>query len=242
MLNIAICEDDKVDREKLRVYIEEVLKQKSEKGIIEGYSIYQYSNAEEMQLTLENIRYDIVFLDMYMDQMTGIELAKQLREIDKKVLIIFVTSSSEFAIEGYTVRAFHYLLKPLTKMMTAEIVKSAINHRLETEGRYFLFPTEKDLVKINLNDVYFIECTTRKTLVRTKDDRFICNYSINAMEEKLENMGFVRCHRSFIIHLKYIKSFKQSIIVMENGEEVFLSKYKQKEVKEKLHEYLGGQI
>lgn len=242
MINIAICEDDDSDREILNKYIKEVMEQKKLEGILDEYTIDKYRSAEDMLPSLETIKYHIVFIDMFMGSMLGIELAKQIRIIDTQVIIIFITSSREFAIEGYSVRAYNYLVKPISLMRIQGVVSSAIDHLMEKECRYFLFPTSEGLVKEDLNDVYYIECTDRKTSINTKSKTFTCTYSINVLEEKLNQLGFVRSHRSFIVNLKHVKNFKQGALFLENGAEVFLSKYKQRHVKDRLTKYLGGQI
>lgn len=242
MINIAICEDNAHDQQCLRTYIEEVVESKKGKGVIRNYNIYTYNKGEDMLTALEHRRYDIVFLDVYMKQLTGMELAKYLRELDQKTIIIFTTSSTDFAIEAYNVRAFHYLLKPLSKVALQEILRSAINHKLEREACYYLFPTGEGVAKVNLNSILYVECSGRKTLVVTEEKKIPCTYSINMMEEKLDELGFARCHRSFIVNMRYVKNFKHGIVLLENEEEILMSKYKQKEVKEKVADYLGGQI
>ncbi|MEG0014503.1 MAG: LytTR family DNA-binding domain-containing protein [Cellulosilyticaceae bacterium] len=242
MINIAICEDDEDDRKILKKYIKEVLVKKQLEGILDNYTIYEYKNAEDMLPSLQTTKYHVVFLDMFMGNMLGIELAQRIRLIDTQTIIIFITSSRDFAVDGYRVRAYHYLIKPINLTRIQEVTHSAIDHLMEKECRYFLFPTQDGLCKQDLNEIYYIECTDRKTSIITQSKIFICTYSINALEEKLNQLGFVRCHRSFIVHLKYVRSFKQGAIFLENGHEIFLSKYKQKDVKDKLTKYLGGQL
>ncbi|MGL6173379.1 MAG: LytR/AlgR family response regulator transcription factor [Cellulosilyticaceae bacterium] len=242
MINIAICEDNDLDRKILEQYLQEVMENKLKKGKIESYLISTYTNGTDIMNDLEKHKYHLVFLDMYMGDMIGIEIAKKIRSLDGQTLIIFVTSSRDFAIEGYSVRAYHYLLKPIMKIQVIDTIESAIDHILEKEDRYLLLPTLEGISKIKLQDLYYIECVARKTLIVMKDEKFTCTYNINTMEEKLNNMGFVRCHRSFIINLNYISSLRTGSILMENDEEVLLSKYRQKEVRTKFTEYLGGQL
>lgn len=242
MINIAICEDNDLDREVLQKYVEIVMQQKASEGVLEEYTISNYSNGKELMDVLEKHKYHLVFLDVYIGDMNGIEIAKKLRELDGQTIIIFVTCSKDFAIEAYSVRAYNYLLKPIMKMQVIETVDSAIRHILEKEDRYLILPTVEGLSKIKLQDIYYIECVARKTLIVMKDERFICTYNINTMEEKLDTMGFVRCHRSFIINLKYVSNLKVGSILMENNEEILLSKYRQKEVRSRFTEYMGVKL
>lgn len=242
MINIAICEDNEVDKSLLELYIREVMEKQLEKDLIDGYTLYKYSSGNEMIETLEKYKYHLVFLDMYMGDILGIEVAKKLREIDGQTIIIFVTSSTDFAVEGYTVRAYHYLVKPIMGLQVVEVINSAVSHILEKEDRYVLIPTLDGLTKVKLQDIYYIECVARKTLVIMRNSTFTCTYNINTLEEKLNHLGFIRCHRSFIINLKYIKTLKAGTVIMENEEEVLLSKYRQKEVRARLTEFLGGQL
>lgn len=242
MINIAICEDNEIEKSLLETYINEVMNEKLGKQLIDTYKIYSYSSGKEMLETLETHKYHLVFLDMYMGDILGIEVAKKLREVDGQTIIIFATSSTDFAVEGYEVRAFHYLVKPIMKLQAIGAIEAAINHIVEKEDRYVLLPIQEGLIKIKVQDIYCIECVGRKTLVSILGDSVTCTYNINTLEEKLDHLGFIRCHRSFIVNLKYIKFLKNGVIIMENEQEILLSKYRQKEVKVRLAEFLGGQM
>lgn len=236
MIKIGICEDDARDREKLGQYITSFI---SDRGL--EFTLDEFMSSEAFLEQWDGSHYDILFLDVYMDQITGIELAKRIRSIDDKVIIIFVTSNTTHALEGYKIHAYDYLVKPLSKIDFEQTIKDVFNH-LKLKGKeYFIFPTSEGNLKINLEDLYYIESNIRKTNLYLKEELYVCQYNINTLEEKLAALGFIRTHRSFIVNMGKIKLIKATEVVLENDQSVFLSKYKAKDVKAKFMQYLGGQ-
>lgn len=236
MIRIGICEDAPQDREKLEHYIRNFI---SKKGI--EFSLDKFMSSEDFLEKWDNTPYDILFLDVYMDQMTGIELAKKIRKIDQNVIIIFVTSNTTHALEGYKIHAYDYLVKPLTQIDFDHTLQDVFTH-LKLKGKeYFAFPTNEGELKLDLDDLYYIESNVRKTNLYLENELFICQYNINTLEEKLKSLGFIRTHRSFIVNMRKIKLLKSTEVILENERSVFLSKYKAKDVKAEFMQYLGGQ-
>lgn len=237
MIKIAICDDNLQERELLQRYINKWL---GTNGM--EYILYAYESGEEMYRELKNLHFDIVFLDIYMQDMTGTELAKEIRDDNERSIIIFTTSSREHAIEAYHFRAFQYLLKPLEEVEIQQVLKDSVRHLRLRKALEYVLPTQDGVRKIHLDEIYYIESSIRKTIIHLKNETFTCTYNINTLEEKLNARGFIRCHRSFIVNLNHIKLVKQGEVLLENDLVVYVSKYKQKEVKKRLVDYCGGII
>lgn len=237
MIRIAICEDNKEDSTQMRKVIERFFYEASFK-----LDLYVYDSAEEMCGVLENITFDVVFLDIYMKQMNGIELAHKIRNKSTKTLIIFCTYSSDHALEGYQFRAFQYIVKPIHEKLLEQVLADALKH-LETHKRVqYTFPSEKGIKVIYLEDIYYIESDIRKTIIHLREDSFKCTYNINTLEQKLQAFGFARCHRSYIVSLTKIKSIEPGCIDLYSGSSILVSKYKLKEMKKKVVDLFGGTL
>lgn len=231
MIKIAICDENFQDRKNLKGYIEDFNKQ---------YDIpcrvYEYESGESLLREIESQPYHIVFLDIGMKQLSGVELAKQIRVCNRQATLIFLASTPDYALVGYTVHAYDYLLKPLDKITFRDTLEDIYKH-IETHltsDNIYIFPTTQGTLKLNLNQILYIESNNRKTTIHVEGGIYTCHYSINALEEKLAFEGFIRTHRSFIVNHKKVKEVKASEVILEDGTSVFMSKYKQKIVKEKL--------
>ena len=130
MITIGICDDKQEERDCIKACLNGFSKAE---GI--NMAIYEYSSGEEMAMYLADIRFDLVFLDIYMGGMTGIDVAKQIRETSEACLIVFATSSPDFAIDAYSFRAFHYLLKPLQCEEIVKVIKDSVQHLQHQIGR-----------------------------------------------------------------------------------------------------------
>lgn len=237
MITIAICDDIEHERCRVESFVKEYMDDQQLK-----VQCFVYDSGEALCKELHEIKFDIIFLDIYMDQMTGLDVARQIREDTKESLIIFTTSSEAHALEAYSCRAFQYLLKPIEKIEMEKILKEAIQYIEQHKGIEYIIATPEGVRKVKLEDIYYIESSIRKTVIHFKEDSCICIHNINTLESKLMYYGFVRCHRSFIVNLKQVKMIKQSEIELNNGDTVFLSKYKQKDVKKQLVDYCGGRM
>lgn len=231
MIKIAICDENFQDRKNLKGYIEDFNQQYDIPCIV-----YEYESGESLLREIASQPYHIVFLDICMKQLSGVELAKQIRVCNRQATLVFVTSTPDYALVGYTVHAYDYLLKPLDKLTFRDTLEDIYKH-LETHltnDNIYIFPTTQGTLKLNLNQILYIESNNRKTMIHVEGGIYTCHYSINVLEEKLAFEGFIRTHRSFIVNHKKVQEVKASEVILEDGTSVFMSKYKQKIVKEKL--------
>ncbi|MDA3730422.1 LytTR family DNA-binding domain-containing protein [Niameybacter massiliensis] len=235
MIKIAICEDDSQERAKLRRYITAFA---AERGA--ELSVDDYASGEAFLEQWDGAHYHVLFLDVYMGGMTGIELAKHVRTIDEKVMIIFVTSDTSHALEGYKIHAYDYIIKPIQHIDFIHTLQDIMNHIQVDDEPAFIFPTTGGDLRLKLKDIYYIESNIRKTNIYLDGEQYTCQYNINTLEEKLLKSGFIRTHRSFLVNMARLKLIKGNEVFLENGQTVFLSKYKQKEVKVRFMHYLGG--
>lgn len=218
MLKLAIC-DDEVHQ---RIELIDMLKKELQNKNIQYY-IYEYENGEELLQSRTEI--NVYFLDIKMNKLSGIETAKQIRKINKEAIIVFITALKEYVFEAFDVRAFHYLLKPVAEKKLREVLNSAL---LQLDGidKFILAKTISQCTKIFIKDIVYIEAQLRKIKIHTTYDIIEYYHKLSDIEDQLKDFNFFRCHKSYIVNLKFVKSYDNVFITLKNSEKVYVSKSK----------------
>lgn len=239
MLRVAICDDEKVFGEKLKNIISLYLQKKKIPFDIDLY----FSGMEFVNLDIEMAKYQIVFLDINMEQLDGIETAMCLRKLCKDTFLVFVTAYIDYTLEGYKVDAVRYLLKNVGDLK--EIVfesLDAIWSKMEYKS-YIKEFTFKDCVrKISLERIVYIESNLHELSFHVLEKELV-TYSmrniLSRVEDELVKELFVRIHQSYLVNLQFIKSIKPRFVVLINGIELAIAKPRYKYVKERFTYYQG---
>ncbi|MGL5755869.1 MAG: LytR/AlgR family response regulator transcription factor [Paraclostridium sp.] len=235
MIRIAICEDEEETQCLIESYLHNILK-----NINIEYEIQKYNLGEELlEGNLKNI--DILLLDIQMGQINGMDTARKIREVDNKMEIIFITSLIDYIQEGYEVRAYRYLLKPIQQEELEKHVLTCIKE-IENKNSYILIKNKSNTYKICSDEIKYIEVQKKDMLIHTINKSFDVRYSLEKIEKDLKLDKFVRCHKSFLVNLSYVENVKSNTAILESGEEVPVSRYRYKDVKEKFLKFLGDSI
>lgn len=234
MIRIAICEDEKYQQKLLKNYLQQIFN-----DLLYKYELYIFNSGEELFDNYpKNI--DIFFLDIQMDKLNGMDVAKKIREIDnQRVEIIFTTSLIEYVQEGYEVRAYRYLLKPIKFDDIKKHTISCIEEISKKKSNHIVVNGKNDIYKINIVDIMYIEIQGKEMMIHTINENYNVRLSMDKIEKELRVYNFFRCHRSFLINIAYVNKVKQYIVTLDNNEEVPISRYKFKEFKCILCDYLG---
>lgn len=236
MINIAVCEDEKETQLLIVDYIENILK-----NISIEYEIKKYLSGEELlENNLKDI--DILFLDIKMEKLNGMDTARMIRKMGSEMEIIFITSLIDYVQEGYEVRAYRYLLKPIEFEELKKHMLTCIKDIETNKDSYIIIKDKSNTYKIYLNEIKYIEVQKKEMLIHTINKNFYIRYSLNKIEKELNLSRFIRCHKSFIVNLSHVENIKYNIAILESGEEVPISRYRYKEVKEKFLRFLGDTI
>ena len=233
MIRIAICEDEKIFRDNLIRLITEYFE---EKGI--EYFIDDFLRGEDLlKVSLE--QYDIFCLDVAIqDGMSGIEVAKKIREKVHKSDIIFTTSHQEEAYKAFEVNTLRYLLKPVQRDELAEVLDLALKRKEERESQVLVLNQGQKFIQIPLVDILYFETLDRKLKVNTVNKPYIVDNKINELDKKLSERNFFRIHKSYLINMTYIREHDQTTVTMQNGDVVYISRLKLKAFKEKFSAFL----
>ncbi|MDL2237292.1 LytTR family DNA-binding domain-containing protein [Christensenellaceae bacterium OttesenSCG-928-K19] len=211
MLKIAICEDIVQDALLLQSMVEEYLSEQSFEG-----EIAVFETGELFLAAFHSGEYQIAFLDIYLDEMDGMELARKLRMQDEELVIIFLTKSEAHAIESYAVRATHYLPKPAIYSQLCEAMDRC-RQKLGEYSRSIEVYSSHSPVKIRLCDILYIETYQRNSVIHTVNDEIKTAMTMDALSELIGGLPFCRCHRSFLINLRKICQIERKEVILTNG-------------------------
>lgn len=220
MISIAVCDDDEACLkdifDRLNSYIE--------KNNIDAY-IKKFHSGSDLIDALNRERFDIVFLDIYMEVIDGIQTALKIRETDSTCKIIFLTSSESHAVLSYEVKVNDYLLKPVNDEKLYKTVKIAIESIERSTGKYLVVKTNNGLKKLFFKDILYVESNARVLSVYdARKDKINLYKKLNDFEKELNDLRFFRCHKSFLVNLDFVQEAKDSYFVMETGELISISK------------------
>lgn len=218
MIKIAICDDENEQR---RILIDIIIKALDLKNI--QYKICEFENGEK--LTASSLDYDIYFIDIKMDKLTGIDTAKKIRFVREDAVIIFITAFKDYVFDAFDVRAFHYLLKPIDNEKLKSVLYSALS-QFESKDKFIIAKTIYKSSKILLKDIMYIEAYQRKLKVHTNYNIIEYYHKLSDMEQELQEHNFFRCHKSFIVNLEYVQSYDNTFITLKNSEKIYLSRSK----------------
>ena len=235
MLKIAMCEDVDIQYKILDKY----LKGWALKNNITIHPI-RYKSSEEFLFNLnENMDIDILILDNQMEQMNGIELAKKIREKDEEVAIIFVTGVLEHMSKGYSVGAINYLLKPLKEDELFDSLDRAYRKikQLKEKKESLKVVTDKQTIKIRYSDIKYFVVYSHYVHVELLNKKITYKKKISDLEEELPKTQFLRCHRSYIVNLHFIKSIEKESLTLDDNTIIPISRGKREKVLEVFMNY-----
>lgn len=192
------------------------------------------SGKELLEKASVPLQYDIVFLDISMAELDGLETARKLRQLSEDVYIVFVTAYITYAIEGYTVDAVRYLLKDNDSIEDAlkECLDTIIK-RMRNDKITYDFNFLNGQRTVPLDSILYVESRLHKVIFFIMEDtikEFFMYDKLDAVELKLQQYGFCRVHQSFLVNMKYVTNIKRYIVSLNNGSEISVSKKYYKDV------------
>lgn len=217
-MNIAVVDDEKVIREQI---CELIRKQHP------SHSLKTYESGDE--LLAAGVPFDMVFLDIQMDGLNGIETAKKLKRCKEDIIVIFVTGVREYVFDAFDVAAFHYLLKPVEEEKFIKVFQRAEAQILKKKsmGKRQLFLKSKGIT-LNQNSILYIESRGKKAAIHTLKEVIEIYAVMSELEGQLSD-SFYRCHRGYLVNMAYITEYDNESITLNNGESVYLTRKKHSE-------------
>lgn len=239
MLKIAICDDEVFFQNRIEYILKKYF---MEKGIL--YEIDTFtSGAEFVKQGIEMMKYQIIFLDINMEQMDGLLTAKKIREVSQEIFIVFVTAYINYTLEGYKVDAIRYILKNNNNMEeTIAECMNAIRMKMNYEVKWQEFDFQEGSKVVPLDRLLYIESHLHKLEFYIMEDEikiYTLYDTLNRIEERIEGEQFVRVHQSYLVNMKYIKRVSRYEVLLNNGVMLDIPKARYKNVEEMFVRYRG---
>lgn len=233
-VHIAIVEDEEKARDTLINHLD--------RFSTENNVIFEVDTFSDPVLLLNSYQpvYDIIYMDIQMPHMNGMDAAHRLRALDQKVLLVFVTNLTQYAIEGYEVSALDYVIKPVQYYSFAMKLTKALWRVDQAQEDALTIATGSGTARVDLRDVKYIEVRDHLLTYYTADGSYSELGSLSKIEQKLAGKGFARCSSSCIVNLKYISAIKGYTLTMQDGTEVRISQPRKKKFMQAFEEYCNG--
>lgn len=210
MFAVAVCDDEVMENIRICKKIQAVL---AEMHI--SCTVRRFHSGEELLQSTE--QFDIIFLDIIMQGIDGVETARLCREKSLGKILIFLSSSREYVFESYEAEVFWYLIKPVNEKKLKLVLQKAVKKGKQEKQGFMIVSKEREKKKLFLEDIYYFEARGRKISVHGKEDR---------------------CHKSFLVNLRHINGYSRQEAVLDNGERILISRRRYPEFCEKMLYYM----
>lgn len=218
-LKIAICDDEEFYRNQIKKLIVKHLNSKEVAHEITFFS----SGLEFCQNEVNLISYDIVFLDIEMEKMNGIETAYAIREKNRNVAIVFITVMIDYVLKGYEINALRYIMKDNMERLLPECLDSLLAEK-KHESRELTFSFTDGYQEICIDELLYIESKLHKLCFVMENKILYLYEKLDDLEKELSTYNFIRCHQSFLVNLGYVVKVKNYHIYLLDGTEIPIAK------------------
>ena len=234
-MRIAICDDDEKELSHLS---ELIAKYKIGRGI--DIDCHRFHNGIDFLSTIKGGEYDLVLLDVLMPGISGMQIAQELRKLDENVKLIFVSASSEFAMESYSVGAYHYLLKPADANTLYSLLDKVENELSVQKEQKLILKTREGVAGVSFTSLEYVEVINKSISIHLADGTI---RKITATLADFENMlllrpEFLKTHRSYLVNLNYVQSVDINCVMTKNGHRIPVSRQRRNQVQETFIRFL----
>ena len=235
-MKIGILEDEREVAEKIRGFVQKFFDARGE-----NVQISMYSNAYSLiESNYSDI--DVLFMDIQMDLMNGMEAATYIRQKDPHIIIVFVSNLAQYAVEGYSVNAFDFILKPIDYngfSMKLERICREFNHK--NSDKFINIKTKNGFMRINLSEIAYIEVKGHDIIYHLEKDKLVSRSTMKSVAQELEQHYFSLCNNCYLVNLAYVRKVDKTV-VLSTGDELSISQGKRKQFMTELAKYMGDTI
>lgn len=231
-MRIAVCDDSAFDRALLVELLQQHLAQRSL-----PVEIVQYDNGVNLLCDMEEEAwFDIVFLDIYMNDVLGIDVARKLRALRYNGEIIFLTASSDFAVDSYDVAAAGYLLKPISVEKLCLFVDRIIQN---FDANTYQVRNRSKVVRIPFREILFVESSNSKCILHREGGESYTIYKrLGEIELELTDPRFLRCHQSFLVNMDFIQRMEKQFL-LTTGDTVLVRQHDLRSIRQTYLDYVA---
>lgn len=200
-------------------------------------NISEFGSGEEFLNNFKKNMYDVIILDIEMKELNGLETAEKIRSADSFVIIVFLTSHQEFALQGYEVNAFRYMLKSQPEPMYRRQLNSIFNEYHQTHMT-FLVQTKNTMHNILISDIVFFEVFKRMIVLHATAETYEFYGKLSEIEKDERLINFVKPHKSYYVNLAFIDNLEHDSVVMKTKDKIPLSRKLKQSVTDKFLTFL----
>ena len=233
MIRIALVEDEAEVRAQLQGYVQRHTRQYGTE-----FAVMEFADGMEL---LDDYRpvYDILFLDVEMKHLDGMETARRVRELDKDVIIVFITNMAQYAIGGYAVGALDYVLKPVPYFAFSQQLQKALGQLEKRKRHYLAVVVDGGMRRLDAAEIYYLESEGHKVHFYTEKEDFIVPGTLKNYEEKLVGRAFARCNSGYLANLAQVSGVQQDMVQV-GPYTLQISRPRRKAFMAELADYIGG--
>lgn len=234
MYRVVIVEDEPAEAQRLQALLARYGK---ENGA--SFDVKTYTSALTF-LADYNKTADIVFMDIELPDVNGMDISRRLRKQDAEVMIIFVTNMAQFAVQGYEVEAQDFIVKPARYGEFSLKLKKALGRLERKSDQFVLLPCNGTFRRLSLNELYYVEVIEHLVIYHTEEGNIEVTGSLKGAEQLLAGKGFLRCNNCYLVNLRFVREIRDGDAVLANGEALRVSRNKRKAFLQALADFYGG--
>lgn len=229
-IKIGICDDNPQQVQVLQFF----LTQKQLKDL----AVVHATDPNEFLIKLKADKPHLVFLDIDMPGMNGMQLFEQIKAMYSEVLVVFITAHEQYALEAFRLRAFHYLLKPITQMTFERVLNEALlrikQDNASKPDNVFSVQTKGEMIRLRYNEIRYFEKIGHKIVANTESRSFTYYDNFANLLHSLQDGDFVQCHQGYIVNADKIRSYRDKTLFLDGNIELPVSRSYAEKVKETL--------
>ena len=234
MLLVAIVDDDPGDAGLLNSHVEAYFRQHEIPAVIHLFR-------DGLDFIRGTEHHDIVFMDIQMEKLDGLDAARLMRKINQEACLIFVTQMAQFAIRGYEVDALDFIIKPASQASISYVLDKAMRRLRESTNEAFLLKTSEGTVSLSTNDITYVEVFDHNLVYHTVRGDYTVRGRLSDVSEKLDSRRFVLCSRSFVVNLRHVSNVTSDSVTI-GGDRIPISKSHRKELMQRFSSFLGDSL
>lgn len=236
MINIAVVDDEPKELDQICIYAKKYEDISSNK-----LSVHTFTDGDELLEEFIPGGFDILLLDIQMKRIDGITTAKKIRTLDENVVIIFITNIVQYAVQGYSVHALDFIVKPIDYTAFSNKIDLAIQHVHKQAATTVWIKMLSGLVLVKLDEIICVEIISRKLFIHTLGKSYQCNETLQGIEEKINDGRFYRCHAAYLVNLQHVHQIGKSTAIIAKRQ-VPISRHRYKGFVDALTKFLGGHV
>lgn len=234
-MRIAYCDDEKVQG----IFLKNAVSQWERKSSI-PCEVTLYSSAEEMLFeNPDTFPFDIIILDIELDRMNGIELAKSIRKADKHVMIAFLSNSREYVFQGYEVQAIRYFVKPLSEEQLFPVLDMV--KQTSVQKQYIIIGGAAEKIRLDFDEIIYVEALGHYVNIYTEKANYEIKMNMTDIAGKLTGC-FVSTHRSYLANLNHIERITKTECHLRGGYTIPVSRSAYKQVNQEFISFYKGGV